>query len=274
MPLTSPRRLAVSGIVLFAASCALALASAPGRAVGAPAPAAAPRTASAPVSAAESPSVEPSVPPAPTWRQFGTSVRGRPIEVISFGSGSRKVLVVGGMHGNEHGAPVAAAFATYLLANPSAVPSDTQIDIVAVANPDGFAYRRRSNANGVDLNRNFPARNWRRIRTRGATSGRSPASEPETRALIELQAATGYTRVIALHSKGGIVDYDGRGGWTLAKRFSAVVKWRIKRLAATRRYNGSLGSWMPEQGAPVITIELQNRVLSPRLLRGLLAVVR
>ena len=45
-------------------------------------------------------------------------------------------------------------------------------------NPDGFAHRFRTNAHGVDLNRNSPE-HW-------AGAGARPWSEPETRAIRDL----------------------------------------------------------------------------------------
>lgn len=207
---------------------------------------------------------------------IGTSVNGRPIALYSFGSGTRRVLLVGGMHGNEYGADVAEKFVIYLAANPSAVPSGTALDVVACANPDGRAAGRRTNAHNVDLNRNFPSHNWSRHGAGGgASAGIRPDSEPETRALVSLMAQNRYARVIALHSKGGLIDYDGKGGWTLAKRIGRAAHVRVVRLAAFHRYHGSLGKYVPEKlHAPVATWELASRKLTYRVRVGLLAAIR
>jgi protein MpaA len=52
---------------------------------------------------------------------------------------------------------------------------------------EGLAARRRTNAHGVDLNRNFPAQ-WRPIGRRGdpQCSGRRPLSERDTRLACKL----------------------------------------------------------------------------------------
>lgn len=207
---------------------------------------------------------------------IGASLRGRAIACYSFGSGERRVLVIGGIHGNEFGSSVADKLVAFLAENPSAIPRGTVVDVVAHANPDGIAVRRRTNAHNVDLNRNFPSRNWtRRGAGGGASAGARPASEPETRALLSLLAAHRYVRVISLHSRGPLLDYDGPGGWTLAHRVSRASHVRVVRLAGLRHYHGSLGNYVPEKlHAPVLTWELSNRQLGYRVRGGLLAAIR
>ena len=146
----------------------------------------------------------------------GRSLHGRAIAVTHFGAGDRRLLLLGGVHGDEYGAPVARALERYLLAHPRALPAGASIDLVACANPDGSAARTRANARRVDLNRNLPTRNWRsRLRARdassllGLTGGRSPGSEPETKAVLELLTAR-YDVVVSLHSRA---EY-----WTAAAR--------------------------------------------------------
>lgn len=229
------------------------------------------------VSAVSSESVEPSAAPpgAPVhaYRMIGISARGRGIVAETFGNGRRRVLLMGGLHGNEYGAPVVKAFARYVRAHPSIVPSGSQLVIVACANPDGYFRHRRANANGVDLNRNFPSRNWRRGRSRpGLSWGSSAGSEPETKALVSLLDEGGFIRIVSLHSRGGILDWDGPGGSTLAKRMSKRSRVRIHRLG---HRPGSMGTYVPQRhGIPIITWELSSRRLSKRVRAGLLAAVR
>jgi N-acetylmuramoyl-L-alanine amidase/Zinc carboxypeptidase len=121
--------------------------------------------------------------PAPSLRTappevIGTSAEGRPLRAQLVGSPRAPVrlLVVGALHGNE---PAGTAITRGL--RRVRPPRGTALWIVDDANPDGSARNTRHNANGVDLNRNFPYR-WQPL-DGVYESGPGPASEPETRAL-------------------------------------------------------------------------------------------
>src|SRR5207248_3319682 len=116
----------------------------------------------------------------------GHSVDGRAIRPVVLGSpaAAHRVLVVGCIHGNE---TAGIAIVQRLIA--TGAPRGTEIVAVTSVNPDGCARGTRQNANGVDLNRNFPS-NWSPIGHRGSYqyAGPQPLSEPESRysvALIE-----------------------------------------------------------------------------------------
>jgi predicted deacylase len=210
----------------------------------------------------------------PDWRQVGVSVQGRPILMASFGSGQRRVLMIGGVHGSEFGSDVAEQFAAWLSANPEAVASGTRVDVVACANPDGRAAGKKGNADGVNLNGNFPTRNWKKQKYLSTTAGPRPGSEPETRVIMSLLAAR-YVRVISLHSQGGFIDYDGPGGLALANQTASASGLPVKKLGPAGLYAGSLGTYVPEHfGIPVITVELSSRVMTPGVQAGLEALLR
>jgi hypothetical protein len=220
--------------------------------------------------------IRPSAPTSggPDWLQVGVSVQGRPIRAASFGSGERRVLVIGGIHGSEFGSDVAEEFAAWLSSNRAAVPTGTQVDIVSCANPDGRAASTKGNAHAVNLNGNFPTRNWKPQRYLTTTAGPRPGSEPETQALMRL-LGTGYVRVVSLHSQGGFIDYDGPNGLTLASRVASASGLPVKKLGPPTLYAGSLGTYVPERfGIPVLTVELSSRVMTPAVLAGLVAAIR
>jgi predicted deacylase len=210
----------------------------------------------------------------PDWRQVGVSVQGRPILAASFGSGQRRVLFVGGVHGSEFGSDVAEGFADWLGANSAALPTGTRVDIVACANPDGRAAGKKGNAHAVNLNGNFPTRNWKPQHYLTTTAGPSAGSEPETQALMRMLDA-GYMRVVSLHSQGGFIDYDGPNGRALASSVASASGLPIRKLGPASAYAGSLGTYVPERlGVTVLTFELSSRVMTPAVLAGLLASVR
>lgn len=99
---------------------------------------------------------------------IGTSVQGKSIWAteISYNLGNQQVFkpnvkYIGNMHGDEVvGRELLMSFLGLLVANTDAsaraLLSSANVFIVPTMNPDGFANGVRSNANGVDLNRNFP----------------------------------------------------------------------------------------------------------------------
>ncbi|MEW6249308.1 MAG: M14 family zinc carboxypeptidase [Planctomycetota bacterium] len=216
--------------------------------------------------------------PAVRRQQLGESVRGAPLVAEVFGDGPDVLLVIGGIHGNE---PTSAALARrtagYLRAHPELWAGRT-IAVLAEANPDGLAAGTRANARGVDLNRNFPARNWR---ARGDRRfGAQPASEPETAAIVRAVEELQPRRILSIHSAvriGPCNNYDGPAS-ELAERLAACNGYPV-RPSIGYPTPGSLGSWAGgDRGIPVVTLELPAELSEAQCWRGngraLLAFVR
>ena len=156
---------------------------------------------------------------------LGRSVYGRPIGAVETGDldSSRKVLVVGCIHGNE----CAGMAITAELSRMRRRPPEVDLWVVANINPDGVAAGTRGNARGVDLNRNFP---WLWKRLGGVfNSGPKPLSEPESRIAYRLIPALRPTISIWFHQHLDIVDESG-GNVTLERRFADLVGLRLERL--------------------------------------------
>jgi murein peptide amidase A len=117
----------------------------------------------------------------------GRSVEKRPITAAQIGdsAGTRVALLVGVIHGDERaGLHVVRALKREASRQTSAL-SGTQLWAIATVNPDGLTAHARTNAHGVDLNRNFPSRWSGNVpHSSGYYPGPRPASEPETRALM------------------------------------------------------------------------------------------
>lgn len=193
-------------------------------------------------------------------REFvlGHSREHRPIVVHELGEGPTRTVIVAAIHGDE---PIAAELADRLVQHFRTLPSgqlEGRVLVIPRMNPDGLARRTRANAAGVDLNRNFPAGNWRRTAPRGGTyGGPSPLSEPESALLARLLDERRPARLISIHAmhRGACNNYDGPG-----KAMADLM----------RRHNGypvlagigyptpgSLGSFAGnDRGIPMVTLEL------------------
>ncbi|MEM7230897.1 MAG: DUF2817 domain-containing protein [Planctomycetota bacterium] len=184
----------------------------------------------------------------------GLSRDGRPIEATIVGQGSETLLLTAVIHGNEPaGKPLLERLIQELRARPN-LGRDRRLIIVPVVNPDGLAKRTRFNARGVDLNRNFPSRNWKRRKRHGSYQ----ASEPETRAVLKLIRQFDPCRILAVHSPLKMVNYDGPAEG-LARAMSARCGLPAEGSVGYPT-PGSLGSYAGHDWKiPTITLELSNR---------------
>ena len=89
--------------------------------------------------------------------QLGRSYEGRPIQVVHVAGAGPRILVVGCIHGDE-----CEGFEVTKLLERSRPNAD--LWLLHQLNPDGYARRRRTNAHGVDLNRDFLAATQRETR--------------------------------------------------------------------------------------------------------------
>ena len=190
--------------------------------------------------------------------ELGRSSEGRPIWGRAFG-GSRggdaraPLLVVGGVHGDEPSSveAVLALGRRRLSGGVEAAP----LVLVPALNPDGLARGTKNSARDVDLNRNFPARNFQTAHAPGYFPGLAPLSEPETRLLAALVDGYGVRGVVAVHAPLACINHDGPAeAW--ARAVSVACGWPAR---ADIGYPtpGSLGSWLGiDRGLPVLTVEL------------------
>ncbi len=212
--------------------------------------------------------------------QVGRSVEGEPLILHLLGTGTNPTLILGGTHGDE---PTSAYVAERLVALLKEHPEARGAVTVAVlprANPDGLARRTRKNANGVDLNRNLPAANWRKRSTnRWDYGGPAPSSEPETRALLRTIEMLKPARIVSIHSirRGRKCNnFDGPAE-DLARLMQRANGYPV--VASLGPCRGSLGNWAGvDRQIPVLTLELPReqagRAAWEDNRAGLLAVIR
>ena len=169
------------------------------------------------------------------------------------------LLVIGTVHGDEPGGKLVV---DELLSE--AVPADTEIWVLRDANPDGAELVTRRNANGVDLNRNFPV-NWLASDPAARTySGPSPASEPETLALMNAVRQIQPTRIVVFHQPYAQIDCPPERPTTISDRLSQLTGYKSECIpgeksgSPTNTYTGTFTIWVnstfPETTA--VTFEL------------------
>ena len=185
------------------------------------------------------------------YRIVGTSVQRLPLLSFVLGQGPDVTFILATIHGNEPaGTPLVRRLGKYLQQQ-SHLMKGRRVVLLAVANPDGMAHNSRFNANGVDLNRNFPTTN----RVNNKQFGTTALSEPEARLLKQLIEQYSPDRIVSIHQPLACIDYDGPGE-TLAGRMAQYCSLPVKKLGAKP---GSLGSYAGvDMGVPIITFELRR----------------
>ena len=193
-------------------------------------------------------------PLAPREIVLGTSVKGQPIALYVFGDGPDVTFVFAAIHGDETSAAYVGGRLLEELQSTS-IREGRTVALLPVANPDGVAAGTRTNANGVDCNRNFPASNWRRRVTARVSNGSAPASEPETRAVMEAFERLRPARIISIHCGLRCNNFDGPAEG-LARVLASYHGYPVQ-ASVGYATPGSFGSWAGvDRGIPVVTLEL------------------
>ena len=201
---------------------------------------------------------------------IGSSVQGRAITAYKFGNGSVKTIYVGATHGDELGSKyLLDSWVNELEANFHKIPANRTIYVVPLLNPDGFNTRSRVNASNVDLNRNFPANNWKpdvvmpggKLVINGG--GSSALSEPESKAIASFILAQSPELVLTYHSKGSMVIANEAGNSAaLAKTYGTNSGYWARNdseLGTTFAYDttGAMENWLyDKQSVATLLIEL------------------
>jgi len=190
-------------------------------------------------------------------------------------------LIIAGTHGDENSSIVTLSCALRTLA-----PELRRHHVVLTVNPDGCQLGLRANARGVDLNRNFPAANWREgetvYRWNSAAqdrdvvllTGEKPGSEPETEALCHLIHKLHPAWVVSFHDPLACIEdqaHSALGRW-LADAFSLPLVTSVG-----YETPGSFGSWCADLSLHCITAEfppISSDEASEKYLRAMTDLLR
>jgi hypothetical protein len=202
--------------------------------------------------------------------RVGSSVKGRSITAYYFGTGRKKVLLVGSLHGSEsNSGELLVNWISYLRANQHQIPSDRTFIVVPYSNPDGVANDARLNAHNVDLNRNWGTSTWQKKTywnntTLASGGGLAPFSEPETRALRDLINRENPKITISYHSAAGLVISEGISNslrdWYSKKTGYTAIAGAADPYEDYFSYDvtGSMEEWIGERGKIVLVVELAS----------------
>lgn len=180
-----------------------------------------------------------------------------------------RVLVIGAIHGDEMSSGGVVYHWLELAREPLPdYPLGISWRFIPVVNPDGLFAKpaSRTNARGVDLNRNFPTPNWaadakaywekRTKRDKRRWPGDKAASEPETQFVLEQMESFAPHLIVSVHAPYAVLDFDG----------PFVPPDRLGRLYLDQLgiFPGSLGNYGGiHRHTPVVTIELASAVHEP-----------
>lgn len=237
---------------------------------------------------------------------IGTSVEGRDIVAYNYGSGDKRVLVIGGVHGGYswNTALLGYELKDHFKAQVGTIPEDVTVTIIPVLNPDGLEAAvgtdgmfsasdvstsqsvlvgSRTNANKVDLSRNFDC-NWKADavwQTKPISGGTAAFSEPEAAAIRDYVGSHEIESAVVLYSAAGGVYASKCGGstmsdtTTLMNTYAKASGYPGKDSYDYYETSGDLVSWLAKQEIPAISVLLTNHTATEfsKNLKGLEAVI-
>ena len=240
-------------------------------------------------------------PDAVTISSAGKSTLGQDLTLVKLGHGSKKALITGGIHSREHltvtftmlcleeyAAAYCSKTGAYGSYNMKQLLNTYTLYIVPMMNPDGMdvvtkftnplynysgsRMEYKSNANGVNLNRNFPFY-WGSITDGGINTrytdvqkykGPSAGSEVETQAIMNLCSQNRFEWLLSMHLRGNCLYWRDSasgvvpGDWELTQKLvNKCGYWAVETSTAANDYGGGLENWFRgAQGRPGLCVEL------------------
>lgn len=176
---------------------------------------------------------------------------GHKIELLGNSAEEDKILVIGVFHGDEPQGKF--LIESYIEKNPN-----TPLLFIPCLNPDGMELKTRTNANGVDLNRNFPTENWEWTEKNEFFGGETPGSEIETKFITEAIEDYKPSMILTLHAPFCVVNFDGDAK-EIAQHISKIINYPVQENIGYPT-PGSFGTFAGiENSIPTITLELDEK---------------
>lgn len=206
-----------------------------------------------------------------------SSTEGRAITHTDFASTDprgKRVLVLGLIHGDE---PLAGEMALdwaqrLIELREKKIEPRNSWRVVPMLNPDGLERKTRMNARGVDLNRNFPTKDWnddalKFWKSKAASDprrfpGETPGSEAETKCVISHIKDFKPDFIVSVHTPYKVLDFDGPK--------MPFPKYKDLPWRALGNFPGSLGRFMwRDYQIPVLTVELGQTMVDSAMLQDI-----
>ena len=174
------------------------------------------------------------------------------------------VLIIGVFHGDE---PQGKYLIEKYLSQKIYPQKEGNNNLIFIPclNPDGMQNNTRINANSVDLNRNFPTKNWGQDGSDAGENpkdyygGKAPASEIETQFVIDIIEKYQPKLILTLHAPYKIVNYDGPAQ-DIAQKISEIISYPVEPSIGYPT-PGSFGTYCGvERNIPTITLELDEKI--------------
>lgn len=174
------------------------------------------------------------------------------------------VLIIGVFHGDEPQGKYLIEKYLYQKIYPP-LEGNNNLIFIPCLNPDGMQNNTRINANSVDLNRNFPTKNWGQDGSDAGENpkdyygGKAPASEIETQFVIDIIGKYKPKIILTLHAPYKIVNYDGPAQ-DIAQKISEIINYPVEPSIGYPT-PGSFGTYCGvERNIPTITLELDEKI--------------
>ena len=202
---------------------------------------------------------------------FGHTRNGLPITAHQFGSTGPEVLVLGGVHGDEsEGVVLAQALLGRFCTD---FPYRMRLTLVPMFNLDGVLACQRTNAAGVDLNRNLPTNDWTaEVATPRYNPGPAANSEPENQALVKWIADNQPSFILSLHSWKPLLNVNGN----CKEEATVISKLTDYPVEESIGYPtpGCLGTYCGlERDMPTLTYEIERGLDHPSVIKKHLKAV-